>query len=119
MNNWSEYLKFRDGFASILDERFYPLWWLDDQVRSGAFRLWASDKAAILAELKTYPGGAVEVHFMAATGDLAEILHISPMVEAWGRENGAVIAAIESRPGWARLKKDYFVYQVALRKELQ
>ena len=118
MTEWESYLKFRDGFEDIADPRFYPIEWIDRQVSSGAFKVFANDKAAILAELKTYPGGAVEAHFMAATGDLVEILGLSIAVEAWGRENGAIVSAIESRAAWARIKKDYYPYQVVLRKDL-
>ena len=117
--NWAEYLKFRDGFAQLLDERFYPLGWLDQQVFSGALKLWTNEDAAIIAELKAYPGGAVEVHGMAATGDLDAIRRLIPLAEQWGASNGAILATIASRPGWASALKDYQMHQVVIRKELR
>jgi len=120
VNNWAEYLRFRDGFASILDERFYPLSWLNQQVQSGAFKLWSNDDAAILATLRFYPSGAMEVHGVAATGDLDGIKKLIPLAEDWGRSLGCIIASIESTPVWARILKDdgYMPYQLNIRKEL-
>lgn len=116
-----DYMKFRDGFASILDERFYYIEWLDKQVISGAYKLLATEDAAILVELKSYPTGAMELHGVAATGNMHSIVsELIPRAEQYGREVGCMIASIESRPGWVRaLKGDgYEVHQTCIRKEL-
>lgn len=120
MAQWHDYLKFRDGFASILDERFYPLPWLDAQVWSQLVKLWCCEDAAILVELRTYPSGAKEVHGLAATGNMESIIGLIPLAEQWGRENGCVVATIESREGWKRALKSYgyVPYQTVIRKEL-
>lgn len=116
-----EYLRFRDGFASILDERFYYIEWLDKQFTSGAYTLFTCPDAAAFVEIKTYPTGAREVHGVAATGNLASIVSdIIPRVEAYGREQGCIVFGIESRIGWSRLMKPHGFehYQTTIRKEL-
>lgn len=111
-----EYIRFRDIFVALDPDR-YPAEWWDHQILSGAFRCWGNDRAAIVAEIKTYPSGLREVHGVAAAGELASIAELIPLAEAWGREAACVRAVIESRPGWAKLP-DYEVHQVAVRKEL-
>jgi len=120
VSDWQEYLKFRDGFLSILDPRFYSAEWLDTQVAAGSYRLWTNDDAAILATIRFYPAGAMEVHGVAATGDLEAIRALIPLAEDWGRSLGCIIASIESTPVWARILKDdgYMPYQLNIRKEL-
>lgn len=121
MTEWMDYWKFRDGFASILDERYYPLEWLDSQIWAGFVKVMACDDAAILIEIKTYPGGAMEVHGIAATGDKDSIvLKLIPQAEEWGRSNGCDRATIASREGWKTVLKPhgYEPHQLVLRKGL-
>lgn len=116
-----EYCKWRDGFASLLDERFYYIEWLDKQVISGAFKLFTCADAAALVEIKVYPTGEKEVHGTCATGNLDSIVNdIIPRVEAYGRENGCIIFGIESRLGWERVMKShgFELYQTCIRKDL-
>lgn len=116
-----EYCKWRDGFASIIDERFYYIEWLDKQFISGAYKLFTCADAAALVEIKTYPTGAKEVHGVAACGELASIVNdIIPRVEQYGREQGCEIFGIESRIGWSRVMKDHGFehYQTCIRKDL-
>lgn len=117
----AEYCRFRDGFAAILDERFYYIEWLDRQVISGAYKLLTCRDAAVLVEIKTYPTGEKEAHGVAATGNMDSIVSILiPLAEKYGREADCIIASIESRPGWVRaLRGDgYTPYQTCIRKEL-
>lgn len=114
-----DYLDFRAGFASIIDPRFYTIEWLDQQVWAGFARCWACDDAAIIAEVKTYPTGATEVHGIAATGNLESIVNtLIPLAEEWGRSMGCITASISSRPGWVKALPDYHLYQTTIRKEL-
>jgi hypothetical protein len=111
------YARFRDEFADIAPDK-YPASYIDGQVLSGEWRCWGTERAAIIAEIKTYPSGLKEVHGVAATGDLGEIRALIPLAEQWGRENGCQWAAIESRGGWERLLPEYQVEQVRIAREL-
>lgn len=116
-----QYLRFRSELAEALDPRFYPIEWLDQRMLEGRATVIASANACVAVEIRTYPGGAREVHGLVAAGDLAEIVaETIPAVEAMGREEGCIVACCESREGWARMLKSsgYRVHQVTLRKEL-
>lgn len=117
--DWAGYLVFRDAFAEVLDNRFHTISWLDQQVLGGEFQFWRSADAAIIAEIRTYPTGARELHGLLAAGELPEIVsELIPIAEQWGREQGCMSAVIESRPGWGRALTDYETYQIAIRKDL-
>ena len=118
--DWAGYLRFRDDFEEVMDPRFYTIGWLDQRVLDGSVRLWCSDEAAIIAEIKVYPAGGMVVHGLIAAGELDGIRTLIPLAEEWGRSEGCVEAGIESREGWSRaLRQDgYAVHQIALRKEL-
>lgn len=120
MIDWLAYVPWREEFAKALDGRFYTLDWLDVEVAQGRVRVWANDKAAIAATMKVYPTGACEVQGLVAGGKLSEIVKLIPEAEAWGRENGAITAHVESHPAWQRLliRLGYRPIQVALRKIL-
>lgn len=117
---WAAYLPWRDAFGEAMDPRCYTIDWLDRQVMEGRVRVWTSDNAAIVAELKAYPAGAVEVHGTVAAGDLDGIVSLIPNAEKWGRENGAILASVSSHPAWQRLLKasGYAPSQLTLLKEL-
>jgi hypothetical protein len=111
------YLPFRDELTALDPDR-YPAIYIDAQVWSGAWQCWGDGKAAILAEIKTYPSGIREVHGIAAAGDLQSIKALIPLAEAWGKENGCARAVIDSRPGWERALPDYEIHQVSIRKDI-
>lgn len=115
---WLAYQKHRNEIAGMLDERLYTIEWVDAQIWSGAFRIFASENAIIAVELKQYPTGAIELHGMFAAGDLDEIVPLIGRAEEWGRTMGCTYATISSRPGWARVMRDYEVVQVTIRKVL-
>lgn len=108
---------FRAEFVAIDPER-YTAAYIDEKVLSGAWRLWSDGRAAILAEIRSFPTGVKEVHGIAAAGDLQAIVGLIPLAEQWGRENGCKWAIIESREGWLRMLPGYFAHTVAARKEL-
>jgi hypothetical protein len=114
------YERFRVAFAGVLDPRFYTIEWLDYQVDTGAVHVVANDDAACLLKVIAYPTGAKEMHCMIAAGELHGILALIPDAEAWGREQGCIVAVVESREGWARAMSEYGYapYQVAVRKVL-
>lgn len=98
-------VRHRAEIASILDERFYPLWWVEAEIAAGRIAIMANDTAIIGFEAKRYPGGATELHGMFAAGDLPGILDLIDQVCSLGRELGVTVAAIESRQGWAKVLK--------------
>lgn len=94
--------RWRDDIASMLDERFYPLGWVEQQIAKGAIGLLENEGAIIGIERREYPGGAVELHGMFAAGDKGAIRELVKDAIAAARVAGCDIAAIESRLGWER-----------------
>ena len=118
VTGWEAYERFRDDYAATFDPRKYSLEWLNGQVWSGIIKAWADDDAGILATVKAYPTGFLELHGMLAAGDLTAIPSLIGHAENWGRSVGCQEAVIESRPGWQRVLKDYTMHQAHLAKEL-
>ncbi|MGJ3630213.1 hypothetical protein AB5I41_31455 [Sphingomonas sp. MMS24-JH45] len=69
----------------MLDQRKWPLSWLDDEIASERATAFASRNACIVTALRQYPGGAVEIHGLGATGDSSEIVSLVSQAEEWGR----------------------------------
>lgn len=111
------YCAHRAEFVALCPEK-YPAEYIDAQILSRNWLCWGDERAAILAEVKTYPSGLREIHGLAAAGDLTEIQNLIPLAEQYGEHIGCKIASIESREGWARLLPDYEVEQVRIVKEL-
>lgn len=119
MDSLLAYLPFRERIAAVLDPRFYPLDWLDQQVFAGRMQVFVDGDSCLLTELRSYPTGFREVHAMVAVGEAATIAGtLARRAEEYGRQNGCGMASVASRPGWAKALPDYAVYQVTLRKEL-
>ena len=119
--DWAGYRRFRDRFAEAMDPAFYPIEYLDALILSGRARLWVGEEAAIVAEIKDYPGGARVVHGLVAAGWIEEInTKLIPLAEAWGKASGCTHAIVESRAGWMRALRahGYEPHQVAVRKIL-
>ena len=119
--DWAGYRRFRDRFAEAMDPAFHPIDCLDALLLTGRARLFVGEQAAIVAEIRDYPGGARAVHGLVAAGRIEEISGVLiPQAEAWGKALGCTRAIIESRAGWLRALKPhgYSPHQVALRKEL-
>jgi hypothetical protein len=116
------YYRWRDQFAAILDRRMYSLDWLDDEVATGRVRLFANPAAAILAELRPYPTGAADLHFLIGAGSMEAMRDdLRPRAEAWAQSMGALGAVVESRSGWERTLRScgYELFQTCLRKEFE
>jgi hypothetical protein len=113
------YLRFRDELAGLLDERFYTVDWLDCQIENNAIRCLGDDRAVILYKFERYPTGWLELHGMAAAGDLTTIKDVLiPAAEQIARDAGCGSAKIESRAAWLRLLPDYQQYQTTIIKSL-
>jgi hypothetical protein len=121
VSDWAGYHHFRPQIEAALDPDFYPIEYVDQLILSGAASLFLSDHAAMIAELKRYPGGARVAHCLVAAGRMEEITElIRPRVEAWGAANGCTRAIVESRAGWMKVLKPhgYEIFQVSVMKEL-
>lgn len=117
----ADYLRFRDKFQEATDPAFHPIEWLDHVMASGAAGIMATGNAAIIYEVRDYPGGAKAIHGLVAAGELAEIRDaLIPRAEEWAKGIGCTHAIIESRSGWAKALKGqgYMVREVVLRKGL-
>lgn len=121
IEQWREYQRFRSDFIAVLDPELYNPEWLDMMLWSGQFRLFTSEKSAILTSIKVYPTGIKELHGEIATGNLGEIVRqLIPQAEAFARTQGCKIAVIQSREGWAKAMKrfGYNIHQTSIRKAL-
>lgn len=114
------YADWRERFLEAVDESLYPAAWLDKRVASGRAQFWGNERAAILAEIKTFPSGVKEVHGLVAAGALPAIKALIKLAEEWGRQRGATLGSIESRPEWAYVMADegYQVEKVRIVKVL-
>ncbi|ABQ70797.1 hypothetical protein Swit_4459 [Rhizorhabdus wittichii RW1] len=116
-----DFLQWLPAFAEVMDRRYYTPAWLAGEVWSGRARFWSTERAALVAEIKAYPTGARDLHFLVAAGDLDALIEtLRPEAEAWGRSTGCVAALVESRAGWARAlaPHGYELHQTTIRKEL-
>ena len=114
------YLRFREQFAEVLDERTHSIEWLDAQVYSGLMACWGNDKACLLTSIKQFPTGAFEVHVEVAAGDLDTLVNETIReVEAWAHKIGALFVTIASRKGWGKIMgpRGYQHWQTELRKD--
>lgn len=112
------YLRHRAEIASLLDERRFPLWWVESQISEGRIALFENDTAIIGVQRNEYPGGLIELQAMFAAGDLDGIKSLEREATEAARLAGCHVTAIESRPGWERVFRDYRKDQVRLVKEL-
>jgi hypothetical protein len=116
------YPDWRDQFADALDTRTHTIEWLDGEVAAGRVRLFACRDAAVLAELRRYPTGATDLHFLLGVG-LMEAMRdvLRPRAEAWAQSMGALGSVVESRSGWERALRScgYEPFQTCLRKEFE
>jgi hypothetical protein len=118
---WQPYQRFRHLIEAMLDPAFYPIEWLDAQVKAGFYRVFATTRAIIITKIETYPTHARELQGVVAAGDLDQIETVLiPQAEEYGRITGCIRARIESRDGWERVMKKhgYERFQVAIVKDL-
>lgn len=119
--DWAAYLHWRPRFAEAMDPVFYTPEYLDDLILAGRAMLWLVSDAAMVTEIREYPGGARVIHGLVAAGELATIVNdLIPEAEVWAKAQGCSHAMIESREGWARALKlhGYEVHQVSVVKGL-
>lgn len=97
--------RFRADVAALLDERMFPLWWIEQQILEGRIVLMENDGAIIGVERREYPGGLSELHGLFAAGDMEAILALVEQACYAAKAAGYTIATIASRPGWSRVLK--------------
>lgn len=104
----------------MIDERRWPLWWLEQQISEGRIALLDNDTAIIGVERREYPGGLVELHGMFAAGDMAGILELIDAAVLVARQRGMDCAAISSKPAWGRILKSrgFEPHQLTIVKDL-
>jgi hypothetical protein len=100
------YIEHRAEIAGMLNERRYPLWWVEAQISEGRIALLSNDTAIIGVERREYPGGLVELHGMFAAGDMAGVLELIDEACEAGKLAGCDVASIDSKPAWQRILKD-------------
>lgn len=113
------YEKWRHRLARANDADLIPITHVDELLAGGLAQYWATDDAAIVTQLKEWPGGAVTIEVIAAAGKKADIT--GPLHESaaeWARANGATHIMVAGRDGWRRELPEYRHYQTLLLKEI-
>lgn len=112
------YEKWRGRLARANDPALIPITHIDELLSEGLAQFWATDDAAMVSQLREWPGGAVTVEVIAAAGRKSDIIgHLGDSVQAWGAANGASHALVAGRDGWRRERPDFRHYQTLLIKE--
>lgn len=90
-----------------------------EEILSGRAQLWGGRRSCLVTQLTQTPEGRI-VHGWLCGGDRQEVLGALPMVESWARQQGAEIATVNGRKGWARALKPqgYTMLNGLLRKVL-
>jgi hypothetical protein len=96
------YGRHRAEIAGLLDERYYPLEWVETAICEGRIALLHNDGAVLGVERRHYPGGASELHAMFAAGTLSSVLELCDQACEAGKLAGLDCAAVESRGGWEK-----------------
>lgn len=115
------YLRHRAEILSILDERKWPHWWLENEISEGRIALLSNDTAIIGVERKVYPGGYEELHGMFAAGDMNGVLELIDQAVEAAKLQGLDGASIASKPAWARILKSrgFVPDQLTITRELR
>lgn len=119
MTTGDAYGAHREAIAGILDERKFPLWWVDQEVAAGRIAVIGDEAGCVGVQRREYPGGAVELHVMFAAGELEACLKVWDQIEATAE--GFDLAGVESRIGWKEVLKSrgFRLDQVRLVKDLR
>ena len=112
--------RFRDEIAALIDDRLYPMDWIEARIAEGSIMLMENDAAIIGVERRHYPGGAVELHGLFAAGELPGVLNLIDEACEAARAAGCTMATIASRPGWARIleSRGFKMTQQTITKDL-
>lgn len=115
------YLRHRAEIAGMLDERRWPLWWVEGEISAGRIALLANDTSIIGVERREYPGGLIELHGMFAAGEMAGILELIDAAVLVAQQQGMDCAAISSAPAWGRILKSrgFAPHQLTIVKDLR
>lgn len=101
----SQWARFRDLFASAMGDGFWTVEDLEQRIAHRRAFFFPGRNAALVGEIQTYPGGENVFQVTWAVGDVEEMLHMAPGVEAMARMMGCSSMLIEGRHAWARLLK--------------
>jgi hypothetical protein len=95
--------------------------WVEQRIADGSITLLENEAGMIGVERRHYPGGLVELHGLFAVGDLDAILELIDLACEAGRLAGCDVAAISSRPEWARVlrTRGFRVEQQVIVKDLR
>lgn len=101
----AQWLRFRDQFADAMEGGLYTIGDLEQMIADGRAYFWPGRAAAVITERVAYPSGEAVMQSIWGVGDLAEILELTPGIEAAARLVGCSRMLIEGRAGWARVLK--------------
>lgn len=114
------FLGHREEIAGMLDQRRYPLAWVEQQISEGRIALLENETSIIGVERREYPGGLIELHGMFAAGEMGGILGLIDAAVLVARQQGMDCAAISSVPAWGRILKSrgFEPHQLTIVKDL-
>lgn len=102
------YGAWRDRLAQGINPMFWNAGLMDQALVNGEAFFIATDKAAMIFEIKEYPTGARVGHVVLSAGDKGEIVGpLREFAESFTKAAGCIGALVESRSGWARALKPY------------
>lgn len=110
----------RDQVVAMLDQRKWPIDWIESEIASGSIALLENETAVIGVEKRVYPGGYTELHGVFAVGEMADILLLIDSAVEAAKVRGFDGASISSKPAWGRILKSrgFVPYQLNIVKEL-
>lgn len=117
----AQWERFKDRFAEAMDDgSLYTIEDLEQRIATRRAFLFAGKDAAVVAETVDYPGGAKAMQTLWACGDLAEIVALSPGIEAMARMVGCSKMIVEGQKGWERVLRShgYEFFSTTVVKEL-
>jgi hypothetical protein len=104
----SDYARWRKALARANDPAFWPITAIDELIADGRAQFWATEHAALVTEVKDYPGGARAIEAIAGAGRKQDIIEkLGPAVEAWAGSIGATHLKVAGRAGWSRQMKPH------------
>lgn len=98
---WQDYIK----EALCYDVEHFTIEDIEAGVADGDYQLWESENSAIVTSGVKLQSGGTGVQFIAAGGDMDEILSLLEKIEQEARASGCEILTTVGRKGWIKTLK--------------
>lgn len=75
---------------------------VEAMIAAGRLQAWPGPASILVTELVAYPN-RTDLHFFLAGGHRRELAAMTPLVLAWGKQQGCAKATLVGRKGWLRM----------------